>query len=228
MSLTVACGDEADRGDAAGTSSSSPTASSDTTNSTQPGTAPGSMLVMASPTGVEVFSAEGGSTDISARPAAGAYAVGTDLVVFQGAEPSGDVFPPGADGPVMVWSAGEVRDLPTDPGASRAFLLDAAVVDDVPVALVVERFGDVAPDDTFEALVRIDLRDATRTTIVRRPAWESGHWAARFLPDGDVIGLFGPRRPFCSLDGLRRARRRSGRLRSASTRIAISPCGTQR
>lgn len=191
MSLIVACGDESARGDAVGTSSSPTTTTSDTMSSTPPATAPGSTLVMASPTGVEVLSAEGDSTHISARPAGGAYAVGTDLVVFQGAEPRGDVFPPGAVGPVMVWSAGEVRDLPTDPGASRAFLLDAAVVDEVPVALVAERFGEVGPDDTFEALVRIDLRDDTRTTIVRRPAWESGHSAARFLPEGDVIGLFG-------------------------------------
>lgn len=104
MSLIVACGDEGARGDAAGTSSSSPTTTaSDTTSSTPPGTAPGSTLVMASPTGVEVLSAEGDSTHISARPAGGAYAVGTDLVVFQGA----------------------------DPGASRAFPLDALLTVEV-------------------------------------------------------------------------------------------------
>jgi hypothetical protein len=112
------------------------------------------------------------------------------LVVFQNAEPIGAGFPPPAAGAVHVWTGGETRSLAADPNATRTFLLDAAMIGDAPLVLVAERFGEVGPDDTFEALVQIDLRDDTRTTIVRRPAWESGHRAARFLPGGDVIGLF--------------------------------------
>lgn len=162
----------------------------ESTSTTQPVASLDSAVVMASPTGVEVVSPDGNSTQVSTRPAASAYAAGGDLVVFQDAEPSSGVFPPGAGGPVIAWSNGETRDLPTDPEASRLFLLDVAVIDGAPVALIAERFGEVGPDDTFEALVRVDLRDGTRTTILRRPAWESGHSGARFLPDGDVIGLF--------------------------------------
>ena len=146
--------------------------------------------VTASLAGVEILSPDSNSTQVSTRPAASAYAVGTDLVVFQEADPSDGVFPPSAGGPVIAWSNGDTRELPTDPEATRVFLLDVAVIDGAPVALIAERFGEVGPDDTFEALVRIDLRDETRATIVRRPAWESGHSAARLLPDGDVIGLF--------------------------------------
>jgi hypothetical protein len=166
-----------------------PATTADTTGTSDAGAALESTLVLASPSGVEIIPASGDSTEISTRAAATAYAVGTDLVVFQDAEASGGVFPPRGAGAVMSWSGGEVSSLPIDPDASRVFLLDLAVVDGATVVLVAERFGEVRPDDTFEALVRIDLRDGSRTTIVRRPAWESGHSAARLLPDGDVIGL---------------------------------------
>lgn len=189
IALAAACGDDDDN--AADTTTSTPTTTAlESSNTTQPVVPLDSAVVMASPAGVEILSPDGHSTPVSTRPAASAYAVGADLVVFQGAEESGGAFPASADGPVIVWSNGEARDLPTDPEASRVLLLDAVVIDGAPVALIAERFGEVGPDDTFEALVRVDLRDDTRTTIVRRPAWESGHAAARFLPDGNVIGLF--------------------------------------
>ena len=201
LALAVACGDDSDDGVAAGTSSTSAssttitdttttdTTSSTTTSSTQPDEPSAPMLVMASPTGVEILSDP--STEISTEHAAAAYPIGLELVVFQDAAGMGSLFPPSAEGPVKVWSAGEVRVLPADPQATRAHLLGAAIVDGAPVALVAERFGGANPENTFEELVRIDLRDDTRTTIVRRPAWESGHSAARLLPGGDVIGLLG-------------------------------------
>jgi hypothetical protein len=160
-----------------------------------------SAVVMAGPSGVQVVSVDGSSTSVAADPAAVAFAIGTDLIVFQDAEPSGGaaVFPPWAAGPVKAWIGGEVRTLPAHPDARRVLLLDAALIDGAPFALVAEFFGEVDPEDTFEELVQIDLRDDTRTTIVRRSAWEAGHFAARLLPGGDVIGLFWSDAPRVSL-----------------------------
>jgi hypothetical protein len=181
--LATACGSDDDTG------ASGPTTAAETTSTTAVDPSRARTLVLASPGGVELVSESGRSTTVSNGPASSAYAVGAELVVFQGTEPGVDVFPPSVGGPITVWSGGGTRELGTDPAASRVFLLDAALVDGAPVALVAERFGEVAPEDTFEVLVRIDLRDDSRTTISRRPAWESGHFAARLLPDGDAVGL---------------------------------------
>jgi hypothetical protein len=54
---------------------------------------------------------------------------------------------------------------------------------------VAEHFGEVGPDDTFEALVLVDLATNRRTEIRREPSWEAGHGAGHLLSDGDVIGL---------------------------------------
>uniref|UniRef100_UPI0025CED52A hypothetical protein n=1 Tax=Nocardioides sp. TaxID=35761 RepID=UPI0025CED52A len=69
-------------------------------------------------------------------------------------------------------------------------LLDAGLVNGSPVALVEERYDEGQPERAAEALVQIDLEDLTRLTVAPpRPAWESGHLAARLLPDGDIIAL---------------------------------------
>lgn len=188
LALVLAgCGDD---DDAATTTRASETAGPDeTTETTGPsGTSP-APLVLASNDGVTVVSGDD-VTQVSTAPAGAAYGIETDLVVFQDADPQGAGFyPPGVAGPVRVWSDGEVRDLPTDPAARRVELLDARLVDGVPTVLVSERFGEVSPEDTFEELVQIDLREDTRTTVARQPAWESGHAEGRLLPDGDVVGL---------------------------------------
>ena len=147
-------------------------------------------LVLASPEGVVVTYPDGETTQVSTEPAVAAYGVTREVVVFQDAQPLDARFPPGPEGPVRVWSDGETRDLPKDPDAGGVDLLDARVVAGVPVALVAERFGGIGPDDTFEELVRVDLRDDSRTRIVRRPAWESTHTAGRLLSDGDAVGVF--------------------------------------
>ena len=166
-------------------------ATTQTTETTEPRTTSPVPLVLASREGVVVIPGEDDeATQISSAPAAVAYGIGADLVVFQDGQREQHIYPPRADGPVRVWSDGKVRDLAAHPEATGAELLDARLVDRVPVGLIAERFGGVGPDDTFEQLVRIDLRDDSRTTFVRRPAWESAHAAARLLPGGDVAGLF--------------------------------------
>ena len=144
-------------------------------------------LVLASPEGVVVVSGEDEVT-VSTAPAAAAYGTDPDLVVFQDAEP-GMVYPPRPTGPVRLWSDGDVRSVPANPDATRTQLLDAGVVGGVPVALITERISGAGPRDGFEDLVRVDLRDESRTIVARRPASESGLDAARLLREGDVIGL---------------------------------------
>ena len=185
-----ACGDDEPDGDA--TTSAAPSTTTEpptTTTPPEPPEVPAVDLVLASEAGVVRVAADGRSTVVSDEPAAVAFGLGADLVVFQGGSVEGSSYPPGPEGPVRAWAGGAVRDLPLAPAATRAALLDAGLVDGAPVALVAERFGEVGPDDTFEELVLVDLLDDTRTTLVRRPAWESGHLSARLLPDGDVIGL---------------------------------------
>jgi hypothetical protein len=135
--------------------------------------APTPPLVRASAEGVTVTSAGSMPVRVSTAPAAAAYGVGSEFVVFQNRSPAGDSFPPLGDGPVRLWSAGTVRDLPQGPGAVR--LLDAGIVADRPVALFGERPPSTGLADSFEELVRVGLRDRTRTVVVRRPAWETGH-----------------------------------------------------
>ena len=146
-------------------------------------------FVTASPEGV--FLHEGSSsTQVTETPAAVAFATGPDTVVYQPARQETAVFPPGAEGAPRVWTDGEERDLPVGDDVRRIALLGVAAIDDAPVALIAETYGGVGPEDTFEELVLVDLRDDTRTTVVRRPSWESGHVAGRVLPDGDIVGLF--------------------------------------
>lgn len=173
-SLLVACGDDEERAD-----QGNATEATETTKPTPTSPVP---LVLASQEGVVVIPDAHEAIRVSTAPAAAAYGIATDLVVFQSAQQRQNTYPPSPDGPVRVWSDGKVRDLAAHPDATRTELLDARLVDGVPVALIVERFGEVGPDDAFEELVRVDLRDDSRTTIVRRPAWESAHAAARFLP----------------------------------------------
>lgn len=150
----------------------------------------GVSLVLASRAGVDLMSHSGDLTRLSDGPAAAAFGIRDDLVVFQGGDEAVDGYPPRPGGPVEVWSEGTVRELPVDPGASSVLLLDAGVIDDRPVALVAERFGEGYPERAVEALVLIDLEDLVRRTVVpRQPAWESGHQAAHLRPDGDVVGL---------------------------------------
>jgi hypothetical protein len=189
--VVSSCGEDGVDGEAGGTTTSTKSATtSDATTDTEPAPALESALVMAGSSGVQIVSPDGISTSVVRDPAAVAFGIGSDLVVFQNVEPRGLRFPPVGASPVRVWTGGEVRTLATDPDTRRAFLLDAAMIDGAPIVLVAERFGEVGFNDTFEELVQIDLRDDTRTTVVRRPAWESGHFAARLLPDRDVIGLF--------------------------------------
>lgn len=150
-----------------------------------------STIVTAGPDGVTLFNGDD-VAQLSMSPAAAAYAVTHEMVVFQDASAQFDVFPPTPENPARVWFRGEVRDLPVDPEATAVKLLDATVVGaGAPMALVAETFGmGASPEDRFEELVRIDLRDLSRRVVVRRPSWESAHVAGRLLPDGDVVGLF--------------------------------------
>jgi hypothetical protein len=139
---------------------------------------------------VVVVARDGATTEVAKTPASAAYGVSSDLVVFQDAKATDGSFAPAPEGPVRVWSGGKVRTLVANAKASRTELLDARLVDGVPTALVSEWLDGGGPDDTFEELVRIDLRNASRITLVRRDGWESSHDAARLLPGGDVAGLF--------------------------------------
>ena len=136
-------------------------------------------LVLASPQGVSVVRPAGDPIRISTAPATVAYGVGPDLVGFQEE----------GEGPIKVWFRGAVRDLPMGPGRPYVRLLDAGALNSVPYALVSEHTRGRAPKDSFEEVVRIGLRDGSRTTILRRPAWETGYGEARLLPGGDVLGL---------------------------------------
>ncbi len=130
---------------------------------------------------------------ISRNPAASAYAIGTDLVVFQGTDADVDTtvppIPPPATGAIWVWAKdqGTVR-LPVDASADQAILLDAAVLDGSPTALVALRSGDT-PDTARERLVLVDLDTRRIRPVIDIAAWEAGHQQARLLPDGDVVGL---------------------------------------
>lgn len=148
-------------------------------------------LVLASSEGVDLMSGSGDHARLSHRPAAVAFGVRDDLVVFQGSLGAGDVYPPSPDGPVAVWSDGSVRELPLSSGAGGARLLDAGLIVGRPVVLVAEGFNEGRPDSAAEALVLIDLADLARLTVVPpQPAWESGHQAAHLRPDGDIVGLY--------------------------------------
>jgi hypothetical protein len=174
-------------------------------------------FVAASPDGVTLHEGRGRSTRIADRAAAVAFAVGTEVVIHQPASTAFAEYPPTADGNPVVWVSGEQRVLPVDPEARGVRLLDAALLDGAPVALVAESFGGVGPDDTSEELVLVDLETLERTTVVRRAAWESAHFDARMLRDGDVIGLFASESLVLLAPLVRRHRRRRmdgrGRLR---------------
>lgn len=148
-------------------------------------------LVLASAEGVDVMSGDGALTRISHRPAAAAYGVRDDIVVFQGSDGAGEVYPPSPGGPVELWSDGHVSQLPVSPGAGSVRLLDAGLIDGRPVALVAERFSEGDPARAAEALVLIDLEElAPRTVVPRQPAWEASYQAAHLRPDGDIVGLW--------------------------------------
>jgi len=130
---------------------------------------------------------------ISRDPAASAYAIGTDLVVFQGTEPDVDVIvppvPPVPSGEIRLWAKNEgIETLVVGSGADEQVLLDAGRVDGSAQALVALRSGDT-PDTTRERLVLVDLETRKVQEVVDMAAWESGHLQARLLSDGDVIGL---------------------------------------
>jgi hypothetical protein len=147
-------------------------------------------IALASSKGVVLALADGRTKRVSDAPAAIAYALGEDLVVFQNTPAdSNKAFPPWVEGPVRVWSDGATRDLSAGPASTRSELLDLGVVDGAPTALVAETVGGSFPDDTFEELVAIDVRSGARSLIVRRDGWETGHVSARFLPGGDVVGV---------------------------------------
>jgi hypothetical protein len=148
-------------------------------------------LVLASSEGVDLMMENGDLTRLSHRPAAVAYGIRDDLVVFQGSDGAGDVYPPPPGGPVEMWADGTLRELPAGPGVSSVRLLDAGLMNSRPVVLVAERFSEAQPERAAEALVLIDLEDLARLTVVpRQPAWESGHQAAHLQADGDIIGLY--------------------------------------
>lgn len=146
-------------------------------------------FVAASPDGVTLHDGRQ-SQRITSEDSAVAFAIGSDIVIHQPASTAFTDYPPTAEGTPTAWVSGEERALPVSPDARSTRLLDATVLDGAPVALVAESYGGVGPDDTFEELVLIDVTEGTRSTVVRRPAWESAHLDAAVLPDGDVIGLF--------------------------------------
>lgn len=146
-------------------------------------------FVAASPEGVTLHDGDR-SQSITGADSAVAFAIGSDIVVHQPASTAFAEYPPTPEGTPIAWVSGEEQALPVSPDARSTRLLDATVLDGVPVALVAESYGGVGPEDTFEELVLMDLADGTRSTVVRRPAWESAHLGAGVLPGGDVIGLF--------------------------------------
>lgn len=130
---------------------------------------------------------------ISRDPAASAYAIGTDAVVFQETAPDVDTtvppVPPDPTGEIKRWvkNRGTVT-LTVDPAADQQVLLDAGIVDGTAQALVALRRGDT-PDTARERLVLVDLETQEMQEVVDVAAWESGHIQARVLADGDVVGL---------------------------------------
>ncbi|HSP04398.1 MAG TPA: hypothetical protein VLR27_12890 [Acidimicrobiales bacterium] len=146
-------------------------------------------FVAASPDGVTLHDGDR-PQPISSDDSAVAFAIGSDIVVHQPASTTFPEYPPTPEGTPTAWLSGEEQALPVNSDARSTRLLYATVLDGTPVALVAESYGGVGPDDTFEELVLIDIADGTRSTVVRRPAWESAHLDAAVLPDGDVIGLF--------------------------------------
>lgn len=148
-------------------------------------------LVLASSEGVDLMTGSGDLTRLSHKPAAIAYGIRDNLIVFQGSDGAGDMYPPSPVGSIEVWSDGVLRELPVGPGASSVLLLDAGLVNSRPVVLVAERFSEGQPERATQALVLIDLEDLARLTVVpRQPAWESGYQAAHLRPDGDIVGLY--------------------------------------
>ena len=155
-----------------------------------PTTAPAPMegaIIVASRDGVERIEGDD-RTQITDEAAGVAFGIGDETVVYQ-TDPDG--FGPYASGPIRVWEDGSQTTLPTAADATNITLLDARTLGGAPVALVAERTGGVGPDDTFEALVLIDLGDGRRTVLDEYPAWESGVLLARLLDDGDVLALVG-------------------------------------
>jgi len=146
-------------------------------------------FVAASPVGVTLHDGDQ-SQPISGEDSAVAFAIGSEVVVHQPASRSFPEYPATPEGTPIAWVSGEERALPVSADARSTRLLDATVLDGAPVALIAESYGGVGPDDTFEELVLIDIADGTRSTVVRRPAWESAHLDAAVMPDGNVIGLF--------------------------------------
>lgn len=145
-------------------------------------------VALAGPSGVQVLHPDGRRQTVSTAPAAAAYAVEPDVVVFQDLVDGADY--PNTALAVSVSAGGSTRALPVDGNADRVTLLDAGFVGGTASALVAERTGDT-PDNTYEQLVRISIDDGTRFVVDRSLAWESSTEAARLLPDGDVVGLLG-------------------------------------
>lgn len=180
--LAAACGEEAGRD--IGRAEESPAHG----EATAPEPA-GVAYVLASRRGVDLVAADGDTTKVSDQPAAAAFGVRGDLVVFQRSGPPEDPFLSGADRPVALWSHGEVSELPTDPSATRVRLLDAGLVDGQPAAVVAEEFGD-NPENTHDQLTLIDLRDLSRTIgVPQQRSWESSYAAARIMPDADIVAF---------------------------------------
>lgn len=153
--------------------------------------------VVASSDGVELrtLDAAGGpaTTSIATSPAAAAYAVGPDLVVFQGLDPDtapGDRLPPWPGGTISMWTrqGNRVAALSIGKGRDRTVLLDATTLDGRPVALVAVHRGST-PDDSFESLTVVDLDSGEESVVVEQPSWEAGTVQARLLPDGDVVAV---------------------------------------
>jgi hypothetical protein len=152
------------------------------------GVTPPVPIALASAKGVVLVLADGRTTLVSDEPAAIAYALGDDLVVFKNAR-AGDPVSLDSEEPVRVWADGKTTVLPAGRASTRIRLLDLGVVDGAPTALVAETNLGALPPDTFEELLAIDVRTGARSLIVRRDGWETGHVSARFLPGGDVVGV---------------------------------------
>jgi hypothetical protein len=151
--------------------------------------APPAPIALASAKGVVLVLADGRTTLLSDEPAAIAYALGEDLVVFQNALPDADGLYPDVEEPVRVWVNGTTTELPAGRASNATMLLDLGMVDGAPTALVAERNHGALPPDTFEELIAIDVRTGARSLIVRRDGWETSHKSARLLPGGDVVGV---------------------------------------
>ncbi|MGN6695845.1 MAG: hypothetical protein ACTHN0_16835 [Aquihabitans sp.] len=176
---------------AATTSSTRPA----TTTTTAPFAAPGTGHAVASVLGVTLRMGTGVNTGVGLTrdPAASAYAIGTDLVVFQLTDPDVDTIappvPPVPSGDIELWARNEgITPLIVDRDAIDAVLLDADRIDGSPQALVALRRGNT-PDTARERLVLVDLTTRKVREIVDVAAWEGGHTQARLLPDGDVVGV---------------------------------------